>query len=121
MIRQLLSLFRRPPATITAIEAHQALADGAVLLDVRERDEWRAGHAPQARHVGLSQFEDHLADLPADRLIVTVCRSGRRSAMAANTLNRHGYTATNLSGGMNAWVSAGLPVVTNDNLPGRVI
>lgn len=92
-----------------------------MLLDVRERDEWRAGHAPQARHVVLSQLEDHLGDLPTDRPIVTVCRSGRRSAMAANALTRHGYTATNLTGGMNAWASAGLPVVTNGNKRGQII
>ncbi|MDT0993966.1 rhodanese-like domain-containing protein, partial [Pseudomonas aeruginosa] len=75
MIRRLTALFRRP-AALTSTRAHQAVVDGAVLLDVRERDEWRAGHAPQARHVVLSQLEDHLADLPADRPIVTVCRSG---------------------------------------------
>lgn len=93
MIRGFLALFRRP-AALTASQAHQALADGAVLLDVRERDEWRAGYAPQARHVVLGQLEDHLGDLPSDRPIVTVCRSGRRSAMAANLLTRHGYTAS---------------------------
>lgn len=120
MIRQLLALFRRP-AAITATQAHQAVADGAVLLDVREQSEWRAGHAPGARHVVLSELEDQLDDLPTDRLIVTVCRSGRRSAMAANTLTRYGYTATNLTGGMNAWASAGLPVVANDNSPGQII
>jgi rhodanese-related sulfurtransferase len=120
MIRRLLSLFRRP-ATTTATEAQQAVAEGAVLLDVREREEWRAGHAPQARHVVLSQLEDHLGDLPADRPIVTVCRSGRRSAIAAKLLTRHGHTATNLTGGMNAWAAAGLPVVTSDNKPGQVI
>lgn len=120
MIRQLLSLFRRP-ATTTAIEARQALADGAVLLDVRERDEWRAGHAPQARHVVLNQLEDQLGDLPTDRPIVTVCRSGRRSAIAAKLLTRHGYQATNLTGGMNAWAAAGMPVVTNGGKPGQII
>ena len=120
MIRQLISLFRRP-AAIPATQAHQAVAEGAVLLDIRERDEWRAGHAPQARHVALSQLEDHLGDLPADRPIVTVCRSGRRSAIAAHLLTRHGYTASNLAGGMNAWTTTGLPVITNDNKPGQII
>lgn len=101
MIRRLLALFRRPTA-LTATQAHHALAEGAVLLDVRERYEWRAGHAPQARHVILSQLEDHLGDLPSDRPVVIVCRSGRRSAMAATLLTRHGYTARNLTGGMKA-------------------
>ena len=120
MIRQLLAMVRRP-AALTATQAQQALADGAVLLDVRERDEWRAGHAPQARHLVLNQLQERLGDLPADRQIITVCRSGRRSAMAAKLLSRRGYTATNLTGGMNAWVSAGLPVVTNANQPGQII
>ena len=120
MIRRLAALFRRP-AALPATQAHQALADGAVLLDVRERDEWRAVHAPQARHIVLSQLEDHLADLPADRPVVTVCRSGRRCAIAAKLLTRHGYTASNLTGGMNAWGAAGLPVVTKGNTPGLII
>ena len=121
MIRKLLALFARP-ATMTAAQAHRAVtSDGAVLLDVREQSEWRAGHAPQARHVRLSQLEDNLGDLPRDRLIVTVCRSGRRSAIGANTLTRHGYQATNLTGGMNAWANAGLPVITNAGKPGQVI
>jgi rhodanese-related sulfurtransferase len=120
MIRKLLALFTRP-ATMTAAEAHRAVgSDGPVLLDVRELSEWRAGHAPQARHLVLSQLKDHLSDLPTDRPIVTVCRSGRRSAMAAHILTRHGYTATNLAGGMNAWAAAGLPVVTNGGKPGQV-
>ena len=79
MIRQLLAMVRRP-AALTATQAQQALADGAVLLDVRERDEWRAGHAPQARHLVLNHLQERLGDLPADRQIITVCRSGRRSA-----------------------------------------
>ena len=121
MIRKLLTLFTRP-ATMTAGEAHQAVTgDGAVLLDVREQSEWRAGHAPEARHLVLNQLHDHLNGLPTDRPIVTVCRSGRRSAIAANTLTRHGYQATNLTGGMNAWATAGLPVITNAGKPGQVI
>ena len=121
MIRKLLTLFTRP-ATMTAGEAHQAVTgDGAVLLDVREQSEWRAGHAPQARHLVLSQLQDHLGELPTDRPIITVCRSGRRSAIAANLLTRHGYQATNLTGGMNAWAAADLPVITNGGKPGHVI
>ncbi len=122
MIRKLLALFTRP-ATMTATDAYQAVtSDGAaVLLDVREPSEWQAGHAPQARHLVLSQLQDHLGELPTDTPIITVCRSGRRSAIAANTLTRHGYQATNLTGGMNAWATAGLPIITNAGKPGQVI
>lgn len=120
MMRNLAALFRRP-ATMDATQAERAVAGGAVLLDVRERDEWRAGHAPEARHLVLGQLQEHLAELPNDTQIVTVCRSGRRSALAATLLTRHGYTASNLTGGMNAWAAAGLPVVTNGNKCGQII
>jgi rhodanese-related sulfurtransferase len=121
MIRKLLALLTRP-ATMTAGEAHQAVtSDGAVLLDVREQSEWQAGRAPQARHLVLNQLQDHLGELPTDRPIITVCRSGRRSGIAANTLTRHGYQVTNLTGGMNAWAAAGLPVIPNGGKPGKVI
>lgn len=120
MIGKLAARFRRS-TSMTATHAHHVVAAGAVLLDVREPEEWRAGHAPQARHIVLSQLEDHLGELPIDRRIVTVCRSGRRSALAVGLLTRHGYIASNLTGGMNAWAAAGLPVVTDHNLPGQII
>lgn len=99
--------------TMTAREARQALEDGAVLVDVREPDEWSAGHADDAIHIPLAELTDHLAQLPADREIITVCRSGRRSATAASLLTRHGLHATNLGGGMTDWVAAGLPIVNS--------
>lgn len=121
MIRKLLALFTRP-ATMSADQAHEAVTSGgAVLLDVRGSSEWQAGHAPQARLLSLGQLEERLAELPSDRQIVAVCRSGRRSAIAANLLSRHGYRATNLTGGMAAWAAAGLPVVADGGEPGRVI
>ncbi len=120
MIGKLAALFRRP-AALTAADAQQAVTDGALLLDVRERQEWRAGHAPQARHIVLGQLRDHLAELPTDQPIVTVCRTGRRSALAANLLTRHGYAVSNLTGGMNAWAAAGLPVVARGGKPGQII
>ena len=92
---------------------------GALLLDVRERNEWQTGHAPQAMHLALGQLEEHLAELPVDRLIVAVCRSGRRSAMAADLLSRRGYRVANLTGGMTAWAAAGLPVIVDRNKPGH--
>src|SRR4249920_2809399 len=74
---------------MTARKARQAREDGAVLVDVREPDEWSAGHAADAIHIPLAQLTEHVAELPADREIITVCRSGRRSATAATLLNRH--------------------------------
>ncbi len=124
MIGRLLTrLFRRTPSAVTADDAHSATHHGlGVLLDVREPHEWQAGHAPQAWHLPLGQLDDRLAELPRDRQIITVCRSGRRSALAASQLTAQGYQAVNLSGGMTAWAAAGLPVVTaTDGGPGRIV
>ena len=63
------------------------------------------------------RWRDHLADLPADRVILVVCRSGRRSASAATLLTGRGLRAVNVSGGMIAWEASGLPIVTSGPSP----
>jgi rhodanese-related sulfurtransferase len=88
-----------------------ASASGAFLLDVREDDEWDAGHAPTANHIPLSDVPDHLADLPQDRQILCVCRSGGRSNRAAAYLADRGFATANVAGGMQAWAAAGLELV----------
>ncbi len=101
------------PADVPSVGARAAqslVASGAVLLDVREPDEWRAGHAPDARLVPMGQVHEHHAELPADRRIVVVCRSGGRSATVTQALRAAGFDAVNLTGGMAAWSAAGLPV-----------
>ncbi len=102
-------------------QAHDLLGQGAILLDVREDSEWQAGHAPKARHIPLSRLPARLRDLPPGRTVVTVCRSGARSARAAALLAREGREVVNLTGGMHAWARAGLPVVASGGRPGRVI
>jgi DMSO/TMAO reductase YedYZ molybdopterin-dependent catalytic subunit/rhodanese-related sulfurtransferase/glyoxylase-like metal-dependent hydrolase (beta-lactamase superfamily II) len=93
--------------------AAQALVEaGALMLDVREPDEWQAGHAPQASLLPMGQVAARRADLPSDRRIVVVCRSGGRSAAVTGSLRAWDLDAVNLSGGMCAWALAGLPVVT---------
>lgn len=103
------------------LQARELIDQGAILLDVREDNEWRAGHAPGARHIPLGRLPHRLRDLPPQRMIITVCRSGARSARAAALLASEGREVVNLSGGMHAWVRAGLPVVASGNRPGRVI
>jgi rhodanese-related sulfurtransferase len=78
-------LFRRRPRA-SAKQAGQIMREGAILLDVREGPEWRAGHAPGARHIPLSHLPAQMKDLPPRRTVVTVCRSGHRSALAARML-----------------------------------
>jgi DMSO/TMAO reductase YedYZ molybdopterin-dependent catalytic subunit/rhodanese-related sulfurtransferase len=90
-----------------------ALVDaGALMLDVREPGEWRAGHVAQAWLLPMGQVARRRADLPGDRRIIVVCRSGGRSAAVAEALRAWGLDAVNLSGGMCAWAAAGLPVLT---------
>ena len=80
-----------------------------------------SGHAPGARHIPLSHLPARMKDLPPQRTVVTVCRSGHRSALAARMLAREGREVINLSGGMHAWARAGLPVVAaGGHRPGGV-
>ena len=101
-------------------QARDLQARGAILLDVREDAEWKAGHAPKARHIPLGRLPARLRDVPANRTVITVCRSGHRSARAAALLARDGRDVVNLAGGMHAWARAGLPVVASGGAPGRV-
>jgi rhodanese-related sulfurtransferase len=97
--------------------AIDALSSGAVLLDVREPDEWQAGHCARAIHIPLADLADHLAELPSDHLIVCVCRSGHRSLRAAHFLSEGGFEVANLEGGMTAWQLAGEPLVSDNGEP----
>jgi rhodanese-related sulfurtransferase len=100
-------------------QAAELLERGAaVLLDVREPPEWKAGHAPQAEHLPLGRLT--AAAVPQDRSVIAICRSGNRSGKAADTLAAAGVRVHNLAGGMKAWAQAGLPVVTDDGKPGTV-
>lgn len=100
-------------------EAYALQQNGAVLLDVREDDEWRAGHAPEALHVPLSQVEEALAELQGKE-VLAICRSGGRSSRAAAHLADAGVNVRNVAGGMSAWNAAGLPVVRDDGSAGTV-
>ena len=68
------------PREVTADDARRLVAEGALLLDVREDDEWQAGHAPEATHLPMSRISGSVSQLPRDRLIVCVCHVGARSA-----------------------------------------
>ena len=99
------------PDNLTPSDAHARGRDGAILLDVREPDEWQSGHAAGAKHIPLGQLRARLSALPRDREIITICRSGNRSSRAAAELRRAGFTAVrNMAGGMTAWARAGLPI-----------
>ncbi|WP_225755113.1 rhodanese-like domain-containing protein [Actinotalea sp. Marseille-Q4924] len=95
------------PHTVRVDRAIDLLDDGAVLVDVREKDEWRTGHAPQARHIPLGRLQTESRRLPKDVPVVVMCASGMRSRGAAAQLRAAGYRATSLSGGLAAWRTAG--------------
>jgi rhodanese-related sulfurtransferase len=111
------------PNQIPEIEAVDAQAGSGqkVLLDVREADEWEAGHAPGAAWIPLGDLERARMEIPFNKSIVCICRSGARSARAAEELISWGFEAANMTGGMRAWAAAGLPVVRDDETPGVVI
>ncbi len=87
-----------------------AVPDGAFILDVREPDEWTAGHVEGSLHVPMGVVPHRLPDLPWDRRIVVVCRSGGRSARVTGYLRQHGYDVVNLKGGLTAWQAADRPL-----------
>lgn len=107
-----------PVGEIDPVEAQALAAQGALLLDVREPDEWAAGHIPGAVHLPLAAVEP--SAVPTDRVVVAVCRSGRRSGEAARLLAAAGRDMRNLAGGMQAWATQGGAVVRDDGAPGGV-
>jgi rhodanese-related sulfurtransferase len=112
----------RPRKKVKPLAAARLQREGAVLLDVREQNEWSAGRAPKARHIPLAQLGGRVSrEVPATATVLTICRSGGRSSQAAATLRREGYTVLDVAGGMRAWQAAGLPVVASGGRPGTVV
>lgn len=104
------------------ITVDEAAADaGALLLDVREYDEWMAGHAPQAVHIPMNDVPARLAEVPTDRRVVCVCRSGNRSGVVSGWLHDRGVDAVNMAGGMRQWSALGHGVVNDAGRQGVVI
>lgn len=96
-------------------------AGSVQIVDVRWPNEWDAGRIEAAVHIPADELEDRTDELDRDRPVVTVCRSGNRSADAAALLVQEGFTAESLDGGMEAWAAAGLPVVDAGGRPGKVV
>lgn len=92
------------------------MPDDAYLLDVREPDEWLAGHAPEAVHIPLGELAARAAEVPNDRDVYIICRSGARSAQAVIALNGAGWRTANVRGGMHAWRSEGRPMVADSGM-----
>lgn len=97
-------------------EAYRRLQadERVVIVDVRQPVETRAGSVPGAVLIPLTEFGRRLEELPRDRPILTICRSGHRSPVAARQLRQAGYDVTDVAGGTMAWEKAGLPLVAPD-------
>jgi rhodanese-related sulfurtransferase len=93
------------------------LPDEIYLLDVREDDEWTAGHAPGAVHIPLGQLSSQADQVPKDQPVYVICRAGSRSARATQVLGANGWNVTNVADGMQGWASAGRPMVSESGGP----
>jgi rhodanese-related sulfurtransferase len=101
------------PKEISPQQAQQEFASGALLLDVREQDEYTRSHIAGSDWIPLGQLSSWVGQLPNDSLIIVVCQTGARSARGRDLLLAAGYSkVTSLSGGMQAWIAAGFPVVS---------
>jgi rhodanese-related sulfurtransferase len=109
-------IFGAPAATIEPKEVASRMNGKSspdsrpVLLDVRQPEEYRAGHIQGTKLIPLGDLSQRMSELPRDREIICVCRSGNRSGSATRMLASAGFQAVNMRGGMISWTQAGLPV-----------
>jgi sulfur-carrier protein adenylyltransferase/sulfurtransferase len=111
--RELIRKVKAEIREVTPEEAQQAAKQGALLVDVREADEWAQGHAPGALHVPRGFLELRIEEKARDKdaKIVLYCAGGTRSAFAARSLQELGYSdVVSLTGGFGKWKEAGLPI-----------
>lgn len=101
------------PAEISTAEGLARRDQGAFILDVRQPDEWADYHVPGSTLIPLDQLPARLNEVPQDREIVVVCRSGNRSQAGRDILLKAGYpSVTSLKGGLSQWKAAGYPTVS---------
>ncbi len=101
------------PAEISVAQAAEKRNQGAFILDVREPSEWNQFHIPGATLIPLGDLPNRLNEVPKDREVVVVCRTGHRSAQGRDILLNAGYTkVTSMAGGMTQWQAQGLAIAT---------
>jgi rhodanese-related sulfurtransferase len=111
-----------PAPEVAEVPADQ-VPDDALLLDVREDDEWQTGHATGAVHIPLGEVPlrlHELGDVTEDRPLYVICRSGVRSAGAVAWLAERGVPAVNVGGGTLAWARSRRPMTSENGAPPAV-
>lgn len=99
------------PGTISVDEAYSMYQEGTYFLDVREVSEWNEFHIPGTTLIPLNDLPARLDELPKDRPIVVVCRSGNRSQQGRDILLNAGFTdVTSMDGGLKEWRASGYPI-----------
>jgi rhodanese-related sulfurtransferase len=99
------------PAEISADQAYRQYQQGTFFLDVRSVDEWNAFHVPGSTLIPLDQLSERIGEVPDDRQVIVVCRTGSRSRSGRDILLNAGFTqVTSVTGGLTAWSKAGYPV-----------
>ncbi|MFC8529064.1 MULTISPECIES: rhodanese-like domain-containing protein [Nocardia] len=110
---------REVPGAFDAVEP-AAVTPPAILLDVREDDEWRLGHAPGAVHIPMADVPARVGELDPDADIYVICRQGGRSLEVVRYLANIGYEAVNVGGGMVSWQQAGRPLTADGDHEARI-
>jgi rhodanese-related sulfurtransferase len=105
-----MSAFENPEIEVDAQRAAELLAAGATVIDVREPYEREAGYIAGTRHIELERLASSADQIDRSQPVVFHCRLGIRSAMAASAFRSAGFDAYTLTGGIQAWVDAGLPI-----------
>ena len=108
-----------PTAAVAGVP--DPLPEGLLVLDVREDDEWEAGHVAGSVHIPLRELGGRYVELPSAEQTLVVCRVGSRSAAAAGFLIQQGHDAVNLAGGLVAWAAAGRSLVCDGGWPPTVL
>lgn len=101
-----------PLLSVKELKERLEKQDGTVVLDVRDDNEWDAGHIEDALHIYVGHLEDRIAEIPRDRPVAVMCTVGHRASLGASILLREGFTnVANVLGGETAWNTAGYPLV----------
>ena len=95
---------------ISVDEAYQMYQGGTFVVDVRTQEEWDEYHVPNTTLIPLDQLPNRLSEVPKDKKILVVCRSGNRSQQGRDILLSAGYNATSMAGGLKEWYAKGYPI-----------